>query len=157
MAACVPVTGLPGHSPDSQTTPPSVLLSDPDLGPVSTWPSPPGLVLPLVCICLPSGWLGATHHHSPLCRPQLASLGVAASAPACAWAAAPQGQLLMGLHVPSRPLAHLHAPRGLVGVLLSTSHPVHQLIACCVMGLLVGPPHRWLCDGPPGPPTQLVP
>ena len=106
-------------------------------------------MLSLMCICLPSGWLGATHHHSPLCRPQLASLGVAASAPACAWAAAPQGQLLMGLHVPSRPLAHLHAPRGLVGVLLSTSHPVHQLIACCVMGLLVGPPHRWLCDGPP--------
>ena len=56
-----------------------------------------------------------------------------------------------------RPLAHLHVPRGLVGVLLSTSHPVHQLIACCVMDLLVGPPHRWLCDGPPGPPTQLVP
>ena len=62
MAAYAPVTGLPGLSPDSQTTPPpSVLLSDPDLGPVSTWPSPPGLVLPLVCICLPSGWHTHTH------------------------------------------------------------------------------------------------
>ena len=74
----------------------------------------------------------------------------------CLGSSPPPVQLLMGLHVPSRPLAHLHVPRGVVGVLLSTSHSVKHIRACCVMGLLVGPPPTDGCVmGPLAHPHRL--
>ena len=134
MAACVPVSDLPVTPLTHKPPPPfcsAVWLSS---GSCEHPAQVPGLVLSLMCICLPGGWLGATHHHSPLCGPKLASLGVAASAPACAGAAAPR-VAPQGTPCPISPpgASPCHQKGG--GCAPSTSHSIEHIRACTIAHL----------------------